>query len=214
MWTHNATFQSFEKEQELFPNRFLNKGKEPVTIARSAEKCTQELRKLCLSFPWQHNISPASYLRTTPSTPVMCKHQQPSAQAETSGFSDKCGPYALSLFCTGNHYMLLFVSVSLPHFLTIWFVNIFASCNAVSTGSFMGRNYSRGSVLHIHTGTHICTYVHKHGEIQTHTHSHIIRLTWLLATQGSDNVLHCCEEFSTLLSFRAIGIEFFLSNEY
>lgn len=61
VWPHNAVFQCSGKEAGLFSEQFLNKGQEPVTIARSAEQGAQEKKKSSFSLPWQHTPGPVSH---------------------------------------------------------------------------------------------------------------------------------------------------------
>lgn len=62
MWPHNAVFQCIGKETGPFPEQFLNKGKEPVTIAKSAEVGCTGAKKSSFSLPWQHSPGPVSHL--------------------------------------------------------------------------------------------------------------------------------------------------------
>lgn len=94
----------------------------------------------------------------------------------------------------------------MSHFLTIWFANIFASCQAVSTGFF---NYSRGvsyCFAHIHRHTHIYTNIDKCKN--TYAQSQC-KAFWDTYSKVKWMFFSCCMEISTLLSFIVIGIEFF-----
>ena len=67
---NNAVFQCWERVRAVC-RAVPEQRKEAVTIARSAEEGTQELKKSSPSLPWQHTPGPASHLGKSSLTCVL-----------------------------------------------------------------------------------------------------------------------------------------------
>lgn len=136
MWPHNAAFQCIGKEAGLIPEHFPNKGKEPVTIARSAEGSTQELKKSSFSLPWQHTPGPASHLCKAPSPVCVCR--LPACWAEMGGVALTWPDTHISLMCFSFFAMEIFIVVAfcLFSFSDFMFCKSFLSYRAINIWLF------------------------------------------------------------------------------
>lgn len=125
MWPHNAVIQCIGKEAGPFPEQFPNKGKEPVTIARSAEEGTQELKKSSFTSMATHCRSSI----TSQKGSLTCVLMQITSMLGQEGrlVSDTwISLMCFSFFCCGCVYLLC-CSFSFSHFLTLCFSSHFIS---------------------------------------------------------------------------------------
>lgn len=140
MWPHNAVFQCTGKEIGPFPGQFLNKGKEPVTIARSVEGRAQELKlELLTSMATQPRFSVTSLKGSL--TCVLTAGYHWVGQTDWRVLSPHGFPSCAFLFCCGDVYLwlLFFLLVTFSDFI---FYKPFLSYRVINIWLLWGLNCS------------------------------------------------------------------------